>query len=223
MARERRERQLRAAQADTKLVQVQVVEMRKQYAQERRDWQAHEGQLKQQVAELQRRGGYREAVAAGGSLAELQVDPATLERITVEIREQEGLIGGYQKENERLTEELRAARGEARGAAAAAETREGDARRQALLASQAAVHRGDDGTEGLQAQLERARADAERASEQWQLREVEMRCDIDRLRATKRELEARLHPPLSMLPPLGMPHTLSMPHTFTRRGWRGST
>ena len=45
MARERRERQLRAAQADTKLVQVQVVEMRKQYAQERRDWQAHEQQL----------------------------------------------------------------------------------------------------------------------------------------------------------------------------------
>jgi hypothetical protein len=45
VARERRERQLRAAQADTKLVQVQMVEMRKQYTQERRDWQAHEQQL----------------------------------------------------------------------------------------------------------------------------------------------------------------------------------
>ena len=124
------------------------------------------------MAELQLRGGYREAVAAGRSLTELQVDASTLERITAEVREQEKLIAAYQKENERLTEELRAARGEARGAAAAAETREGDARRQTLLASQAAVQRDDDGAECLHAQLARTRADAQRASEQWQLREV---------------------------------------------------
>ena len=64
-------------------------EMRKQYAQERRDWQAQQEQLKQQVAELERRGGYRQAVVAGSTLAELHVDSATLERITAEIREQE--------------------------------------------------------------------------------------------------------------------------------------
>ena len=192
-ARERRERQLRSAQADAKQMQAQVGELRQQYEKERREWQEKEQALLQEVRTLQLRDGYREAVAAGRSLSELQVDGPTLERITAEIREQEALIGAFQKENERLAEELKAAREETRAARAAAEARDEEMRRLALLASQAETRRGDgDATEELQGHLERARSDAAEAASQAQLREVEMRCDIDRLRTAKRELEARL-------------------------------
>ena len=168
-------RQLRSAQADYRQLQQQMGELRKQYTQERREWQTQAEQLRGEVAQLQLRGGYKDALAAGGSLAELPLDAPTLEKITGEIREQETLISAFQKENERLTEELRSARDETRAALAACEAREEDIRRLQLRASQAEVRRGDGATEELQRHLERARTEAQQAAEAAQLREVEMR------------------------------------------------
>ena len=123
-------------------------------------------------------------------MSELHASPEELARIEQDVAQQEMLIAGYQKENERLTEALKKAREAQRAEVLKGEE---EVRRLSLRISELERSGGAErGTEGLRDQVERAHRLASEARDAAAEREAEMRYEMDRLRAAKRELEAKV-------------------------------
>ena len=105
-----REKTLRAATAEVGVLKGQLSALREQHEHERAEWRKREEQLQRELSEAIRLSGYRQHLAKGGTLTECAMPASELARIEADIAQQETLIAGYQKENERLTEALKAAR-----------------------------------------------------------------------------------------------------------------
>ncbi|KOO32180.1 hypothetical protein Ctob_005479 [Chrysochromulina tobinii] len=184
-----REKTLRAATAEVGVLKGQLSALREQYEHERAEWRKREEQLQRELSEAIRLSGYRQHLAKGGTLTECAMPASELARIEADIAQQETLIAGYQKENERLTEALKAAREAQRIDAAKGEE---EARRLSLRLSEMERTAAERAPDGLRNQLESAHARLAEEREAAAERESEMRFEMDRLRAAKRELEGKL-------------------------------
>ena len=179
----------RAATAEVGVLKGQLSALREQYEHERAEWHKREEQLQRELSEASRLSRYRQHLAKGGALTECAMPAAELARIEADIAQQETLIAGYQKENERLTEALKAAREAQRTDAAKGEE---EARRLALRLSEMERTAAERAPDGLRNQLESAHVRLAEEREAAAERESEMRFEMDRLRAAKRELEGKL-------------------------------
>eukprot|EP00967_Tisochrysis_lutea_P041580 scaffold49975_cov27-Tisochrysis_lutea.AAC.1 len=181
----------RTIRMDTRRLARQMSEMNKQYRRERDEWRSERESLKAQLAAAQATGSVRSHVMAGGSLAELELSSEDLSKLEREIHEQEALLAGYQRENERLSDELRAA---------VAERRKADEKHQTELARLHAemfsyregVHRAEHAHEAQHSLVEQAEARAARVEAEAAERERDLKFELDRLRAAKKELEGKL-------------------------------
>ncbi|KAL1496363.1 hypothetical protein AB1Y20_016319 [Prymnesium parvum] len=182
------EAEVRAAKAEARAAG-RLAALRKAHQQAADEWRAREAALTAELADARAKCEYRAHVVAGGTLNELSLSEDELRRIEDEVRQQETLICGYQKENERLSEALKASREAHRTEVDAAVD---EARRLQLQLVEARERQEVQAPEGLRAQLERAHAHAAQVQEQASIRETELRFEIDRLRVAKRELEARV-------------------------------
>ena len=99
------------------------------------------------------------------------------------------LLGGYQKENERLSTQLKSAKEELRVEAAKGDD---EARILSLRLAELERTHAERAPEGMREQLERSHAALASARETACEREGEMRHEIDRLRLAKKELEGRV-------------------------------
>ena len=106
-----------------------------------------------------------------------------------QVRQQEVILVGFQKENERLSAELRACK---EGHRAEAARRDEEISQLRLRISDISGKEAARAPDGLREQLEAAHARAAVAEEERAEREAELRFEVDRLRAAKRELEGRL-------------------------------
>jgi hypothetical protein len=166
-------------------------EMTKQYRRERADWRAERESLRAELTAARSASAARAHVAAGGSLAELGMSPGDAARLDREIQEQEALLSGYQRENERLSDALRAA---------AADRRRAEEKHQAeisrlnteLFSYREGAGRAEQSVDVQRSLIAQADARAARAEEAAAEREAELKFEIDRLRSAKRELEGKL-------------------------------
>eukprot|EP00965_Chrysotila_dentata_P063700 2110795-Pleurochrysis_carterae.AAC.3 len=125
--------------AELRLLQQQLAEERKQYAAERRVWHAKEEALCAELAAAREgRPSLRAHVAAGGDLS--GASDNDIANLAKDVREQEKLIAGYQRENERLTTALRSATESAR---AEAERRDAEMTKLSLRLAESEATRGE--------------------------------------------------------------------------------
>lgn len=169
----------------------QMGEMTKQYRRERADWRAEREALRAELAAARSSSAARAHVAAGGSLAELGMSSDDAARLDREIQEQEALLSGYQRENERLSDALRAAAADRRRADERHEVEIGRLNAE-LFSHREGVGRAEQSVDAQRSRIAQADARAARAEEGAAEREAELKFEIDRLRSAKRELEGKL-------------------------------
>jgi hypothetical protein len=149
----RKERQLRALNAEVSVLKTQLAAEREQYQRERDEWRHREGSLTTELSAARRLSGYRQHVLEGNALAELRVGREELERIEADVRQQETLIAGYQKENERLSEQLKGVKEAQRAEASKSDD---EARRLALRLAELERTHVERAPDGLRDQIERS-------------------------------------------------------------------
>ena len=186
---ERDVRKERALAAEVGVARSQLSALREQYEKEREEWRDKEKKLLAELTEAKQLASYRQHVMDGKSLSELPIDREELARIETDVQQQETLIQGYQRENERLSEQLKAVRDAQRADAAKGDD---EARRLSLRLAELERTNTERAPETLREALERASRDAIELRETSAERESEMRHEIDKLRAAKRELESRV-------------------------------
>ena len=79
------------------------------YASEREEWRKERAQLTSQLEAAAAKSAARSHVASGGALSDLDLSREELSHLEREIREQEAILAGYGKENEKLANELKQA------------------------------------------------------------------------------------------------------------------
>ena len=187
-----RERQLKSVSAEARQRAAQQADERRQYLAERDTWHAEADGLRKELDAARKKAGFREHVAAGGELADLGLSAEELAALQREVREQESLISAYQKENEKLSSELRAARDEQKALRAAHADEIASLRVTMSERASLAILEKEQPGEAQRVLIERANARAAEAEETLAVREAELRFEVDRLRAGKKALEGKL-------------------------------
>lgn len=183
------ETQLRRVGAEARQLHQQLREALKKHEEERGEWRKHTETLQAALALSKRQASIREHVAAGGQLRDLSLSVEELAQLERDVREQEAIIAGYQKENERLSKDLKVAQDAAKAELA---RREDEVNRLQLRLAEAEENRGVRAEEAQRKLIERAHERAAEAEARASEREAEMRFELDKLRVAKRELEGQL-------------------------------